>query len=172
MNILYLLKTIKTNKLSELVAVIDAPPLDVNLAIWEAMDRGEIEVDDDKDRVKALKDAEPWQNDELANKLVRVVQHYARQELNITRGRLDGYIKEPISDQGYPMHEYLMTRQALVDSGTLVEEVVTVPKTKSRPFRRFVFLCLPENDNAEWNAKAVSKWMDDFAKEAKKPRKK
>lgn len=164
MNILYLLKTLKTNKLSELVAVIDAPPIDVNLAIWEAMDRGEIELDEEKDRITALKDAELWHNPDLTNKLLRVIQHYTRQETNITRGRLNAYIKDPISENGYPMHEYFMSLQYLIDTDTVVEEIVSVPKTKKRPYHKFVFLCLPENDNEEWNAKAVSKWIDGFAK--------
>lgn len=56
MNILYLLQILKTNKLSELAEAIDAPPLDMNLGVWEAIDRGEIEVDEDKDRIKALKE--------------------------------------------------------------------------------------------------------------------
>lgn len=167
MNILYLLKTLKTNKLSELAAIIDAPTLDMNLAIWEAIDRGEIELDEDKDRVTALKDADTWHDPELANKLIRVIQHYSRQETNITRGRLQSYMNNPRRGYGYPVHEYLMTLQHLIDVGQVVEEVISVPGVrKVRPPHTFVFLGLPENEeqNAEWNAKAVNKWIDDFEK--------
>ena len=165
MNILYLLKTINSNKLSDLVAAIDAPPIDANLAIWGAIDRGEIEVNEKKDRVKVLdEDAGSWHDPDLATKIIRVIQHYASNEANITRGRLNSYIKDPSTSQGYPLHEYLMTVQYLIDNGQIIEDVVSVPQTKNRPFHRFVFLCLPENDNAEWNAKAVNKWIDDFAK--------
>ena len=164
MNIPYLLKTLNTNKLSELMQTIDTPPLDSNLAVWEALDRGEIEIDEDKDRVKALAEPQPWHNPDLATKLIRVIQHYAQNETNITRGRLNGYMKDPLTSQGYPIHEYLMTLQYLIDEGQVIEEVVSVPKTKGRPYHRFVFLCLPGNDNAEWNARAVNKWIDDFAK--------
>lgn len=164
MNILYLLKILETNKLSELVQVIDLPPLDMNLALWGAIDRGEIEIDEKKDRVKALKDAEPWHNPELAGKILSVIQHYAGNESNITVGRLNSYMKDPVSGNGYPIHEYLMSTQYLIDNGTVVEEVVSVPGTKKRPYHKFVFLCLPENDNQEWNARAVNKWIDDFAK--------
>lgn len=162
MNVLYLLEVLKTKKLSELVAVIDLPPLDMNLAIWEAIDREEIEIDEQKNRVKALKEAKPWHNPELANKLIRVIQHYASNESNITVGRLNSYMKDPVSGAGYPAHEYLMSMQYLIDKGQVVEEVITVPKTPKRPFHRFVFLCLPENPNEEWNARAVNKWISEF----------
>lgn len=163
MNILYLIKCLNTNKLSELAEAIDAPPLDMNLAIWEAIDRGEIEVDEKKDRITVLKEADVWTDEGLANKIIRVLQHYATNETNITRGRLQSYIKDPLTGQGYAFHEYIMTLQSLVDSGIVVEETIAVPKTKNRPYHRFVFLCLPENPNAEWNAKAVNKWIADFA---------
>lgn len=167
MNILYLLKVLGTDKLSELVAAIDVPPLDMNLAIWDAIDRGEIEVDEDKDRIKALKDAAPTADPNLMNKLIRVIQHYAANEVNINKGRLISYMKDPVSNQGYATHDYLMAMQYLVDNGTLIEQIVTVPEVKkSRPFRRFVFLCLPENEanNEEWNAKAVNNWIANWEK--------
>ena len=168
MNLLYLLKILKTNKLSELVANMDLPPLDINLAIWEAIDNGEIEIDEDKDRVKALKDAEPWQNPDLATKLIRVFQHYAANQANITRGRLNGYIKDPATEQGYKWHEYIMTLQYLIDNGQVVEEVISVPKVGKRPYHKFAFLCLPGQNNQEWNARTINQWIDTFAKQPKK----
>lgn len=162
MNILYLLKIMGTNKLSDLVSVIDAAPIDINLAIWDAIDNGEIEVDADKDRVKALKEAEEWHNPQLANKILRTVQHYAKNETNISKGRLDGDIKDPATGEGYAWHEYLMTLQALIDKGVIIEDIRTIPKTKGRPFHRFVFLCLPDNDNEEWNSRQINKWISNW----------
>lgn len=160
MNILYLLKVLNTNKISELVQNIDLAPLDINLAIWAAIDAGEIEVDEDKDRVTALKDAEPYGDPGLSTKLLRVIQHYASKEINVTRGTINGLIKDPSTPEvSYPWHEYIMSLQSLVDSGQVLQEVVSVPKTKKRPYHKFVFLCLPENDNEEWNAREVNKWI-------------
>jgi hypothetical protein len=167
MNIPYLIKTVKTNKLSELVACIDAPPLDMNLAIWDSMDAGEIEIDEAKDRVKALVEPELWHNADIANKLIRTIQHYAKNDTNITRGRMNALVKDPVSQLGYPMHEYFMSLQYLVDSGLVVEDVISVPGVKNRrPPHKFAFLCLPENaeKNAEWNAKSVNKWITDMEK--------
>lgn len=168
MNIPYLVQVAKSNKLSEIVALIDTPPIDMNLAIWDSIDAGEIEVDEEKDRITVLvENIQPWHNPDLSNKILRVIQHYAANETNITRGRLNGYIKEPITDKGYPMHEYFMSLQYLVDTGVVTEDVVSVPGVKNkRPPHKFAFLCLPENDevNAEWNAKAVNKWIADSEK--------
>lgn len=165
MNVLYLLKILDTKKLSELVAIMDLPPIDMNLAIWSAIDAGDIEIDEDKDRVTALREATPWHDPELSNKVLRVVQHYAKNESNITVGRLNSYMKDPGSGIGYKAHEYLMSTQYLIDNGTIIEEVISVPEVKGkRPFNRFVFLCLPDNPNEEWNARAVNKWIDGFSK--------
>jgi hypothetical protein len=163
MNILYLLKVLKTTKISELVQNMDLAPLDINLAIWGAIDAEEVEVDEDKDRITALKDTEPYSNPDLTNKLLRVIQHYNSKEINVTRGTLNGLIKDVTSNIGYPWHEYIMSLQCFVDSGQVIEQVVSVPGVKKkRPPHKFVFLCLPENDNEEWNSREVNKWIANF----------
>lgn len=165
MNILYLLKTLKTNKLSLVVANIDAAPLDINIAIWKAIAAGEVEVDEKKDRIKPLKEAEMWHHEELTNKILYVIKHYADNEANITRGTLYGYMKDPVSMVGYTTHEYLMSLQYLIDTGVIEEYEISVPEVKNkRPFHKFVFLCMPGNPNEEWNSKAVHKWISSFGK--------
>lgn len=178
MDIPYLLKILNTEKLEELVANIDLPPLDMNLAIWDSVDAGQIEIDEIKGTVKSLVEAEPSSDSEMKNKILRVIQYYARQETNITRGRLNTYVKDPISGTGYPYHEYIMAVQHLIDGELVEEEVVDVKaKTKAiitkkgkqkekvlRPAHKFVFLGLASNTevNKEWNQKAVDKWIADI----------
>lgn len=164
MNIPYLLKVLGTEKLSELVANIDLLPLDMNLAIWDSIDKGEIELDEKLDKITVLVEATASSDPEMSNKILRVIQHYAKNGSNVTRGRLNSYVKDPMTGTGYPWHEYVMAAQHLLDDGKIVEEVVEVMKAKKRPAHTFVFLGLPENDNPEMNAKAVNKWIDDFAK--------
>lgn len=163
MYIPYLIKTLKTNKLSEVVTCIDEPPIDMNLAIWDAEEKGQIKITQAKDRIEVIADVvEPWHDPELANKIMRVIQHYAAGETTINRGRLDGQIKDPLTNEGYKRYQYLMTLQYLVDTGLIVEEVVSVPGVKGkRPPHKFVFLCLPENGelNQEWNAKQINNWL-------------
>lgn len=164
MNILYLLKILKTNKITELVQNIDLPPIDINLAIWDAIKNGDVQVDEQKDRIKPLKEAEASFDSDLATKLIRVIQHYASQEINVTRGTLNGVIKDPTTERGYPWHEYMMALQYLIDSGQVLELEASVPKLGDRPYHRFVFLCLPENDNEEWNRREVNKWIANWNK--------
>lgn len=161
MNILYLLETLKTKELEELVANIDAPLLDINVALWEAEKAGEIEVDREKGRVKRLKKAEKTFNADLADKILKTVQHYADNETNLTIGKLTSWVKNPAMEHNYPYHEYITTLQYLIDSGQLLEQEATLPKIKGRPFHRFVFLCLPEHEDQseEWNAKEINKFI-------------
>lgn len=164
MNIPYLLKILDTNKLSELVANIDLPPLDMNLLIKDAEKAGEIEVDMNEDKVSALKEPEITFSADLINKLLRTMQHYEAEQVNITRGRLNSLIKDPATGFGYHWHEYLTSLQSLIDAGQIEEEVVNVPKTGDRPYHKFVFLQFPGNDNEEWNAREVNKWIENFNK--------
>lgn len=171
MNILFLLKILNTTKLSELVANIDTAPLDYNLAIWEAINKGEIKVDEKKDEITVLKEAKPT-NDypELAEKLLKTIQHYAKNGSNATRGRLNATIKDAMSGKGYAWHEYIMSLQYLIDTGAVEQEELTVPKTKKRHGHVFAFLGLPGNDNREMNAKAVNKWISQTEAELAKKR--
>lgn len=162
MNIPYLLQTLKTNKLSVLVENMDMPPLDFNLAIWDAIDAGEIEVDEKKDRVKLLVEPVPSSDPELSSKIIRVIQHYAKEQINPNRGRINPLMKDPLTNNGYPWHEYFMALQHLIDSGQVIEQVVSVPGVKNqRPPHKFAFLCLPENleQSEEWNAKQVNHFI-------------
>jgi hypothetical protein len=182
MNIPYLLQTLKTDKLSELVANIDLPPLDMNLAIWEAVDRGEIELDEENDKVQILvKEIQPTSDQDIRNKILRVIQHYTKNGTNVTRGRLNGQVQDPMTGKNfteYPYHEYIMAIQHLIDGELVKQYVVEVPaqvhrfvdkkgrkKEKvERPGHVFAFLGLTEYEklHEEWNAAAVNKWIADF----------
>lgn len=163
MNILYLLKVLDTHKISELVEAIDAPPIDINLALWDATEKGEVEIKWDKDRIKTLKKAVPWHDAELERKLLRVIRRYNNQGESITRGRMTGWIQDPVTRKGYPFHEYLMTLQWLIDNGHVVERKIKIPEIKDkRPYKEFDFLDLAAFDNEAWQKKAVSKWLAEF----------
>jgi len=174
-NIAYLTKILDTTELDEVVGNFDAPALDMNLAIWAGEEAGEIETDRENGTIKILKDVAPDSDPELKHKVLRVIQHYAKNEANITRGRLNTQIKDPTNGRGYPWHEYICAVQHLIDEGTVVQDVIDVPqKSKKftdkkgrkkekilRPAHKFAFLCLPENaeNNAEWNAREVNEWI-------------
>jgi len=162
MNIPYLLKILDTEKLSELVANIDLPPLDINLALGDAETAGQIEVDRAKDKIKSLTEPEITFDSDLATKLLRTMQQYEKQEVNMTRGRLNTLIKDPVSGLGYGYHEYLMALHYLIDTDQIKEEVMSVPKSGDRPYHKFVFLCFPDNPNEDWNKREINKWIANF----------
>lgn len=164
-NIPYLLKILDTHKLSVLVENIDLTPLDIFLIISDAEKAGQIELDREKDKIKALIEPEITFDSDLASKLLRAMQQYESQELNITRGKLNGMIKDQATGQGYGYHEYLMALHYLIDSKQIIEEVVSVPEIKNkRPFHKFVFLCFPDNPNEDWNRGEVNKFIASWAK--------
>jgi len=164
MNLPYLLKILDTKKITEVVANIDLPFLDIDLILNDAELAGQGKIDRAKDKIVALTEPEITFDSDLANKLLRTMQHYERRETNMTRGRLNSLIKDPSSNIGYPWHEYLMALQYLIDSDQVKEEVVSVPKAGDRPYHKFVFLQFPGNPNEDWNRNVVNKWIDDFAK--------
>lgn len=165
MNLPYLLKILDTDELSELVANIDLPPIDINLLIDDAKRDGQIKVDRKKNKIKGITEPEITFDSDLANKLLRTMQHYEAKEINITRGRLNSLIKDPNTGIGYGWHEYLMALQYLIDSSQIEQEVVKVPKSGERPEHVFVFLQFPDNPNDDWNRNVINKWIADFAKE-------
>lgn len=156
----------RTDKLSEVVANIDAAPIDFNLALRDALKAGEIEIDEKKDSITSLvENPEGWRDPELADKILRTIGHYTDNEVNITRGRLLSTIKDPVTGKGYATHEYLMTVQDMIDKGEIIELDILIPEIKNkRPKNHFVFLCLPDKPNEEWNAKAVNKWIAEWEK--------
>lgn len=164
MNIPYLLKILKTEKLSKLVANLDVPPLDMNLMIKDAEKAGQIKVDMNKDKVVALVDPEITFDSDLANKLIRTLQHYEAEEINMTRGRLNSLIKDPTTGAGYGWHVYLCTLQSLIDSGQILQLIESVPKVGKRPYHKFVFLCFPDNPNEDWNRNEINKWIANWRK--------
>jgi len=163
-NIPYLLKILNTSKITELVANIELPPIDIDLALWDAAKAGQVEINLKKDKIKALTEPEITFDSDLAGKLLRVMQHYEANETNVTRGRLNSAIKDPSSGKGYAYHEYLMALHYLIESGQVIQEEVAVPKTKTRPYHKFAFLCFPDNPNEEWNSREVNKWIANFNK--------
>lgn len=165
MNIPYLLKILKTDKIKDLVQNIDLPPIDINLAIWDAVTAGQIELNEEKGTIKALVEPEISFDSDLANKLIRVIQHYASKETNVTRGTLNGVIKDPSTDKGYPWHDYIAALNYLIESDQVIEMEVDVPASGERPYHKFVFLCLPDNDNEEWNSREVNKWIATWNKQ-------
>lgn len=173
MNVLYLLSILDTKEVTVLVDNIDLPLVDIDLALWDAQEKGLIEIDFNKNSIKPLvNDYEISGDGSIQNKILSVMQHYEKEHINVTRGHLNNLFKAPHSDHNYPWHEYLMALQVLIDREQIGQEVVTVPEIKGqRPFHRFVFLTFPHNPNEEWNQREVEQWKKSYENAGKKKRK-
>lgn len=159
MNILYLLKTLDTTNLEDVVKSIDLAPLDLNLAIGEAEARGEIEVDREKGKIKALVEStDTWHDPELADKILRTMDLYAAQKHNLTAGRLNSLIYIPGGDNFYKLHEYLMTVQHLIDTGVIYEDKRTIPEVNKMPGTTLIFLCREGIGDKSWNDADTEEW--------------
>ena len=56
--LLTLIKALATNDLDIIVANIELPPIDIDVMLYEAQENSEIEIDKEKNTIKALKEPE------------------------------------------------------------------------------------------------------------------
>ena len=88
--LLTLLDAIKTDDLKTVVGYLDMSPLDIDLLLYEAQENGEVEINKEKAKIKALKPAVDLYYDKvLAVKIIKIIKRYDDQEANITRSRLE-----------------------------------------------------------------------------------
>lgn len=176
--LLQLLKALDTTDLKVVVGSLSMSPLDIDLVLYEAQENGGVDVDRDKGTIKALKEAEPYFDAELAKKLCDTMGFYDRQEANVTRGRLEqnaldlnalsAASGDPRGRYSYPVHDFVCTMYALEngqvpDMPKVYKYVIEVPEIKKvRPFNRFEFFTL--EDHQEFGAKAVQVFIDQFNK--------
>lgn len=169
--LLTLLKALNTTDLLKVVSHLGMASIDIDLLLYEAQANGEVEIDKAKGKIKALKEPDTlWYNSELANKFVRIIKEYDRQEANITRSRLEIITLDPQGRYGYPPHEFVCTIYALEQGIVGIEKPevyeITVPEIKGkRPFHRFKFYTY--TDHQEFGAKAVNEFMEQFEQKKK-----
>lgn len=161
-NINYLLECLETEKLSELVACLDLPLLDINILLWDAEQSGAVEIDRENDKIVSNEKGVPFYNQQLARNMLKAVRYYADvHKTNLTIGRLATWVCNPGIDHNYLQHEYIATLQYLINTKQVLEQKVVVPKDGGREEKIFNFLCLPENDEAsdDWNKAEVDKFI-------------
>ena len=94
--LLTLLKSLATNDLDIIVANIELPPIDIDVMLYEAQENGEIEIDKEKNTIKALKEPEYlYSNPKLYEKITKLIAYYDGQKANITKSRLEGVVLNP-----------------------------------------------------------------------------
>lgn len=159
-----LLKALDTNKLDVLVANMELPPIDIDVMLYEAEEKGEIKIDRKKNRVEILKEPEsPYHDARLTHKIAQLIQYYDKQEANITLGRLKSVCVETATGIGYPRHDFLCSMYVLEQDGDVNTYEISVPEVKNkRPANKFKFYTFL--DHQEFGARAVNEYIDQHDK--------
>lgn len=158
--LLTLIKALATKDLDIVVANIELPPIDIDVMLYEAQENGEIEIDKEKNTIKALKEPEVLYSDtKLYKQITKLIAHYDSQEANITKSRLEGVVLNP-GGFGYPRHDFLCTLFCIEEDAKIKKYEIKVLKTKKRPEHAFEFYTYL--DHQEFGAKAVNAFMDKF----------
>lgn len=167
--LLTLLKALDTADLMAVVKNMAMSPLDIDLILYAAIDNGEVEVDKEKNTIKALKEpVKIYYDPLLASKLVEIIKRYDKQKANITYNRLMQDVLAPGSPHGYPVHDFACTLYALennliVGYPKLNRYEIDVPEIKNkRPYNKYVFYTYL--DHQEFGAKAINQYIEQWQK--------
>lgn len=164
----YLIKALDTNDLKEVIGHLSLSPLDIDLLLYEAQEKGEIEIDKEKARITVLTDPTPYYDVALADKLVKTMNYYDKQGANITRNRLEQNALDLAGKHGCPIHDFVCTLYALEQGDVagmpkVYKYEISVPEIKDkRPANTFVFYTLL--DHQEYGASAVNDFIDQWDK--------
>lgn len=170
--LLTLLQALDTTDLRKVIARLSLSPLDIDLLLYDGQENGEIEIDKESGKITALKEpAHLYYDPELAIKLVKIIKRYDEQGANITRNRLEEVTLDLAGKHGYPIHDFVCTmyalEQGLPEHPPVNKYEINVPEIKKqRPANTFTFYTLL--DHQEFGAKAVSEFIDQFAKKSVK----
>lgn len=164
-----LIKALNTTDLMEVVKHLSLPPIDINLLLEDAINDGTIQVDKKKGKVSLLVEPSLVHYDrELADKILRTIDSYDKQQANVTRSRLEQDVLGLGGQYGYPIHEFICTMYA-IEQGVVSHHSpvytyeIKVPEIKDkRPENIFQFYtCF---DHQEFGARAVNKFIDQWTK--------
>ena len=161
--LLTLLKALGTEDLAEVVRNISLAPIDIDVLLYEAQEKGEVKIDREKNTIKALKQPESiYYNEKLLEQIKKTVRFYDKQGANIARNRLEMVVIDPMGINGYPRHDFYCTMYYIDESGDINKYEIDVPKKGQRPANKFEFYTF--EDHQEFGAKAVNNFIDQFKK--------
>lgn len=161
--LLTLLKALNTEDLTKVITSLGLCALDIDVLLYEAQERGEVEIDRKKGIIKALKELEElYYNEKLLEQIKKIIHFYDGQGANITRNRLGMVAVDPMGKYGYAEHDFECTMFYLDEAGDVNKYEIDVPKKGKRPANRFEFYTFL--DHQEFGAKAVNNYIDQFKK--------
>lgn len=159
--LLTLIKALKTDNLDIVVSNFELCPLDIDVLLYEAQASGEVEIDKEKNTIKALKEPEELYYDQkLYDQIIKIVGFYDGVESNITRSKLEGIALDPSGGNGYKRHDLVCTLYFIEENAKVKKYEINMPKKGDRPEHTFTFYTL--TDHQKFGQEAVDRFIKTF----------
>lgn len=151
----YLFQQFPKHSPSELIALLQMPPIEVNSAMWLAQELGWItELDKKKDRIKFVEAPDNWHfgwvEDVLETTLAYCFKRLAQDETDLDEHFLSEWTA------GYPAHDVIIAMKRLLADKVLSEYVLT-DVDKDGTENKYKFFTLYENRDKQWGKKSFKK---------------
>lgn len=159
--LLTLLKALDTTDLEKVVGNLDMAPIDVDVMLYDAQEAGDIEVDRNKNKIKALSEPDAlYSNSALLTQMRKLISYYDKQSANITKTRLEMICLDPMGKNGYLNQDVICTLYVLEHQDDIRKYDITVPKKKTRPEHTFEFYTFVEHQ--DFGKEAVDNFIKQF----------
>lgn len=148
--ITYIATQYPQHKVSEVLALLQMPPIDVNTALWLAIELGWLsKPDPETERVEVLNKPDPWEFgtkvDELEAALRYAFEKLADKETDMEEFMLNRWTA------GYASHDVLVAMRRLLEDNVLHEYVIEDGDSN------YTFYTLYENREHLWGRKQFKK---------------
>lgn len=147
----YLAQQYPEHDLKGLLGLLVMPPINMNTAIWKAVEHGWLAEPDKKTgEVKVLATPEHWEFGELVENLMDLLVYaftaLAKQETDLEDFDVSHWT------QGYPSHDVLVAMKRLLDKGILAQYDVDDVEDNGT-VNTYTFYTLAENAEKQWGRK-------------------
>lgn len=144
--VVYLAEQYPEHNLTQLISLLQLPAIDINNAVWAAIDMGWLTEPDKKTkRVEVLQRPEPYyfgeSVDDLQDILLYAFERLGKQETDLEEYSLSQWV------QGYPSHDVLIAMRLLLDGKKLHEYMIEDGENN------YTFYTLYENKDKVWGSK-------------------
>lgn len=151
----YLFQQFPKHTPTEILALLQMPPVDANAAMWYAQELGWIsDLDKKKDKIKVLSAPESWDfgplEDTLEDTLVYCFKQIAKNETDLDEKFLSDWTA------GYPAHDVIIAMKRLLNDKVLFEYLL-FDIDKDGTENQYKFFTLYENKDKQWGKKNFDK---------------
>lgn len=142
----YLIKAYPEKTIPEIIGLFQLGPIDINSAIWAAVDLGYIsEMDQEDQHAKILKEPKVW-NFGVDESDLEFALEYAFKKLNAQEKDMEeNYLSNWVG--GYPAQDSLIAVKRLIEKDVLHEYQIEDGENA------YIFYTLKENEGQNWGQK-------------------